>query len=373
MKRIIYYVLFLTVGFALGGVYFGGKTRVKTVYASTASTAPPISGSINEESAVTDAVKNSLPSVVTVAVVNTDSQIPNPSLNPYQPQPGGNQSGPNQNIGSGFVIRPDGLIITNKHVVEDTSLNYSVITNDNKTYPVVKIYRDPLNDMALLKINASGLKPLNLGDSDNLQLGQTVIAIGTQLGEFPNTVTVGVISGLGRGIVAGSSAFSGEVERLDNVIQTDAPVNPGNSGGPLLDSGGAVIGVNTAISDQGQNIGFAVPSSVVQNLLTQFQKNGNSFSQGFFGVRYQMISQSQAILNDVPQGAFVVDVVTGSPADQAGIQTGDIITQFDNQKITGNDNQLSVLIVQKKSGDTVNVTVWRNNQTFTKHVKLTSS
>ena len=178
-----------------------------------------------------------------------------------------------QNIGSGFIVSPDGLIITSKHVVSDTGATYKIITNDNKTYNVEKIYRDPSNDVAILKINPpSGTKltPLSLGDSTNLTLGQTVIAIGTSLGEFTNTVTSGIVSGLGRGITAGSP-FQGYVEKLDNAIQTDAPINPGNSGGPLLNSSGQVIGINTAIAQNGQNIAFAIPVNVIKTVLTRYK------------------------------------------------------------------------------------------------------
>jgi serine protease Do len=165
-----------------------------------------------------------------------------------------------QDIGSGFVLTADGLVVTNKHVV-DTEADYFVIDRQNKEYQVTKIYRDPVNDLAILKIDDLRSKPLELGNSDTLRVGQQVIAIGTALGEFRHTVTTGVVSGLGRGIEAGDP-FNSSVESLENVIQTDAAINPGNSGGPLLDSSGRVIGVNVAVSAAGQNIGFAIPINV---------------------------------------------------------------------------------------------------------------
>src|SRR3989344_3701139 len=192
---------------------------------------------VYEESVITRGVEDSLPSVVTVGISTTINLF-----SPFERIPGQQQQ-VEQNIGSGFITSADGLIITNRHVVSDTSASYQVLTNDNKKYNVEKIYRDSLNDLAILKINATGLKPLKLGDSNNLKLGQLVVAIGTPLGEFTNTVTSGIISGLGRGITAGSP-FEGFVEKLDNVIQTDAAISPGNSGGPLLNSKGEVIGVN---------------------------------------------------------------------------------------------------------------------------------
>ncbi len=201
---------------------------------------------LNEESVVVDVADRVSPSVVTVSI-----QTPQRRVLQFNPFGGGFSSriegGQPQDIGSGFIVSEDGLVITNKHVVSDTSSKYKVITNDGKEYEVQKISRDPSNDLAVLKIDAKGLKPVDLGESGNLKVGQFVIAIGTALGEFRHTVTTGVISGLGRGITAGS-AFEGFVEKLDDVIQTDAAINPGNSGGPLLNSAGQVIGINVAVA-----------------------------------------------------------------------------------------------------------------------------
>jgi S1-C subfamily serine protease len=277
-----------------------------------------------------------------------------------------------QNIGSGFIISEDGLIITNKHVVSDTTAQYQVLTYDNKKYDVEKIYRDPLNDLAILKINANNLKPLKLGNSSNLKLGQLVIAIGTPLGEFTNTVTQGIISGLGRGITAGSP-FEGYVEKLDNVIQTDAAINPGNSGGPLLNSKGEVIGVNTAIAAEGQNIGFAIPVNVVKNLIDNFKNRGSSFDRPYIGIRYKMIDKQTAILNDVVEGVYVVEVLENSPAEKAGIQDEDIIIEFDGKKVNGDDEQgLAKMILDKKVGDKVIIKIWRNGEFLTKTLTLES-
>jgi S1-C subfamily serine protease len=172
--------------------------------------------------------------------------------------------------------------------------------------------------LAILKIDANSLKPVEFGDSSKIDVGQLAIAIGTALGEFRNTVTVGVISGIGRGITAGNP-FEGYVERLDDVIQTDAAINPGNSGGPLLNSSGQVIGINTAVSERGQNIGFAIPSNVIKNALDQFNKNGGEFQKRpYIGVRYKFVSRDLAILNEIPEGAYIQEVVTDSPAEKAG-------------------------------------------------------
>ena len=333
---------------------------------------------VYEESVITSVVEKSLPAVVTVGIKKTTTTGGFFEIDPFNPfspfrRIPGQKKKVEQNIGSGFVIDSNGLIITNKHVVSDTEASYQVLTYDQKKYNVEKIYRDPLNDLAILKINASNLKKLTLGDSNNLKLGQLVIAIGTPLGEFTNTVTSGIISGLGRGITAGSP-FEGYVEKLDNVIQTDAAINPGNSGGPLLNSQGEVIGVNTAIAQEGQNIGFAIPSNVVKSLIEKFQKQGGNFERPFLGVRYQMIDKQTAILNEVVEGAYVVEVVENSPAQKAGIEVEDIIIEFDGKKVKGDSDQsLANLILEKKVGDTVSLKIWRNGEIKTLTATLTSA
>ena len=321
---------------------------------------------LNEESVVIEVAEKVSPSVVTVGITKTQRVLDlfewDPFMDPFGffRSPKSREEKIQQDIGSGFIVSADGLVVTNKHVVADTRAKYRVITKDDKEYEVKKIYRDPVNDLAILKIDASGLKPVELGDSDKLKVGQFVIAIGTALGQFRHTVTTGVISGLGRGITAGSP-FEGYVERLDNVIQTDAAINPGNSGGPLLNSAGQVIGVNVAVAAEGQNIGFALPINLVKESLANFEKTGR-FERPFLGVRYRMISQDLALLNDVPQGAYVVEVVEGSPADKAGIKEGDIITKLDGQPVREKDGGLAKLIAQKKIGETVRLTIWRDGE-----------
>lgn len=319
-----------------------------------------------EDSVIVKVVEEALPSVVTVGINTTSARgdsfefDPLNPFSPFRPVPG-NRRNIERNIGSGFIISNDGLIITNKHVVSDTNAKYTVLTNDSKKYDVVNIYRDPVNDAAILKINASGLKPLKLGDSSTLKLGQLVIAIGTPLGEFTNTVTSGIISGLGRGITAGSP-FEGAVEKLDNVIQTDAAISPGNSGGPLLNSMGKVIGINTAIAAEGQNIGFAIPSNVIKELIGNFEKRGSTFERPYLGVRYRLIDRQTAVLNDLVEGAYVVEVLQDSPAAKAGVQEEDVITEIDGQKIRGDDQGLAKIIAEKKIGDSVLIKIWRDNQ-----------
>src|SRR5579884_2947442 len=329
---------------------------------------------VDEQNAVVSAVKTASPSVVAIGETQTQQQFVNP-FNPFDPfnqQPevpqapqGGSQ---NNTIGTGFIVSSDGIIITNRHVVSDTGATYSVVTKDGKKLGIQKIYRDPVLDLAIIKTDGTNLQPIQLGDSSQLQVGQTVIAIGNALGQFTDTVTTGVVSGLGRAVSAGDP-YSGSSETLDNLIQTDAAINPGNSGGPLLNAAGQVIGVDVATTQGAQNIGFAIPINSVKALVDEFQKTG-TISRPFLGVSYRFISRDVALLNDVPQGAYVEQVIQGSPADKAGIQTGDIITKIDNQSITS-DTVISQDIQNKKVGDTVALQVWSNGQTKNITTQLT--
>lgn len=337
---------------------------------------------VNENSIVIDVVKKVSPSVVTIGIVKKQNVINPFSIDPFNPfgffqnPPSQDQSSRKieQDIGTGFIINSDGTIVTNKHVVADTEAKYKVVTKDDKTYDVQKIYRDPINDLAIIKINLSAgsgqvLEPVELGDSSKLEVGQFVIAIGTALGEFRNTVTTGVVSGLGRGITAGNP-FEGSTEQLDNVIQTDAAINPGNSGGPLLNSAGQVIGVNAAVAEGAQNIGFALPINIIKESLKTFNETGKFSPKPYLGIKYKMISRDLALLNEVPEGAYVQDVIVGSPAEKAEIAAGDIITKIDGVKITEKDNDLAKTISGKKVGDTIEVTYFRDDKENKVSVKL---
>lgn len=316
---------------------------------------------LDRESAVVDVVESVQNSVVTVSITTAERRVLQ-----FDPFGGGLRSriqgGVEQDIGTGFIVGEDGLIVTNKHVVEDDDSEYKVITYSGEEYEVEEIVRDPTNDLAIVRIDlpvGERLEPLELGDSDNLKVGQFVIAIGTALGEFRSTVTTGVISGLGRGIEAGSP-FEGYVERLDDVIQTDAAINPGNSGGPLLNSDGEVIGINTAVSTGAENIGFALPVNLIKDGLEEFERSGNFASKPFLGVTYQMISQEAALLNEVPRGAYVLEVTPGSGADEAGIEAEDIITRFEGERVSEHEEGLAGLIEQHSPGDRVEIEIWRD-------------
>jgi serine protease Do len=311
---------------------------------------------IDEESVVTKVVEKSSLSVVTVSINKNISDIFN-----------SNQQNIERDIGTGFIISSDGLIVTNKHVVSDLQAKYNVIIGKDETVEVVNIYRDPINDLAILKVNKNNLMPVDLGDSDKLKVGQTVIAIGTALGEFRSTVTKGVISGLGRGITAGLGMGS---EKLDDVIQVDAAINPGNSGGPLFNSSGEVVGVNVAVSANGQSIGFALPINLVKMSVDNFRNTGE-FDRPYLGLAYQIISKEIALANKIPVGAYIQIIGENSPAEKARLKVGDIITEIDGQKITG-DEELTIakIVNQKKIGDILKIKYVRSGVEGIIEVKL---
>lgn len=271
-----------------------------------------------------------------------------------------------QDIGTGFIVDSgEGVVVTNRHVVSSRDGEYLVFDNENNEYAVTRIYRDPTNDLAILQVEGLRKSALPLGDSDQIRVGESVIAIGTALGEFRNTVTTGVISGLGRGITAGDG-FSMS-EELENVIQTDAAINPGNSGGPLLGLDGRVVGVNVAVSQSANNIGFALPINVVKSVLENFNTTGQ-FERPFLGVSYRMITERAALMNEVPQGALIDEVVSGSSAEVAGLQVGDIVVSINGKKMK--DEQLAEVVNALKIGDKVTIAYWRDGEVQTIEVEL---
>lgn len=323
---------------------------------------------LREESAVIDVVEKASPSVVTVSIETPQRRVL--QFDPFGGFRSRIQGGVPRDIASGFIVSDTGLVITNRHVVEQDA-KYKVITQDGKEHAVKAIHKDPANDLAILETEATGYKPIPLGNSDELKVGQFVIAIGTALGEFRHTVTTGVVSGLGRGIIAGS-VFEGFAERLDDVIQTDAAINPGNSGGPLLNASGEVIGVNVAVASGAENIGFALPVNLVKEGIAQYQASGTFASKAFLGVEYSMISREAALLNEVPQGAYVSSVVPDSAAERAGIQEGDIIVKVDGQQVSDSDKGLAGIISKRKVGEKVSLEVWRDGETLNLEATLSS-
>lgn len=270
--------------------------------------------------------------------------------------------------GSGFIVSSDGIIVTNKHVVSDSDAAYTILFNDGSKKSAKVLARDPIQDLAILKIEATNLPIVRLGDSSTIKIGQTAIAIGNALGEFRNTVSAGVISGLHRSIVA-DGASSGP-ESLEQLIQTDAAINPGNSGGPLLNIDGDVIAINTAMASGAENIGFSIPINSVKKAIDSVKKQGRIIYP-FLGVRYAIITKESAAASKLGKdyGALVSAsgqdsaVVVGGPADKAGIKAGDIILMINKERIDA-DHSLASLIQKYNVGDTITLTVFRDNKEF---------
>ena len=277
--------------------------------------------------------------------------------------------------GTGFLISQDGMIVTNRHVVNDDEAEYTVFLNDGNKYDAEVVAIDPTNDVAIVRIQGNDFPFLEFADSEQLVVGQTVVAIGNALGEFQNSVSTGVVSGLSRSIIAGNQL--GQAEQLDEVIQTDAAINPGNSGGPLLDLAGKVVGVNVAVALGSENIGFALPANVVKAAADSVRETGR-ISRPYIGVRYIPVNAEIQETNNlsVDYGVLVVRgesadqlaVVPGSPANEAGIVEGDIILEMDGQRIT-EENILAQMLRSKKVGDTIRLKVLSANQE--KEVTLT--
>jgi S1-C subfamily serine protease len=348
----------------------------------------------NYEEAVINAVEKASPAVVAIVISKDVPVIEKCPYNPfsdlpqefrdffdiggfpwfYQPCNTGKTQKQKVGGGSGFIISSDGLILTNRHVVSDTNADYTVFTNDGKKYSAKILARHPTLDLAVIKINATGLPTIEIGDSSNLKLGQTAIAIGNALGEYRNTVSVGVISGLARTITASDS--SGQSETIRNVIQTSAAINPGNSGGPLLNLSGQVIGINVAIVSGAQNIAFAIPINAAKKTIESVSTSGK-IRVAYLGVRYITLDSEIAQKYNIKQtsGALVKGgedsfaVEPNSPADKAGIKEGDIIIKVDDQ-VLNSENTLASIIAQKNPGDVVTLVIIRGEKEITLKVTL---
>jgi 2-alkenal reductase len=307
---------------------------------------------IDESSAIISAVQGAMPAVVKIQ----------------------SETGNGQATGTGLIFDANGWILTNRHVVAGAQ-QITVILADSRELDGRVYGIDTLTDLAIVKVDGSGLPTVKIGSSSDLEQGQLAIAIGNPLGEFENTVTTGVISGLGRQIVAGSQATSSS-EQLNNLIQTDAAINPGNSGGPLLDSAGQVIGVNTAVSQDAQGIGFAIPIDVAKPIMQQ-ALDGKPLSRPWIGIYYQPVTKQLAKERNLSvDSGVIVDaggnqpaVFPNSPAADAGIRQGDVITEIDGTAITA-DSDLAELMLPHHPGDTIALTVLRNGSKQTIQVKV---
>lgn len=328
-----------------------------------------------------DAVKKVAPSVVSIVISKHMPKIKSLYPAPFSGSSLFGEVGGTEKVkiggGSGFIVHPDGLVLTNKHVVFDTDAEYTIITVDEKEYSGKVVSCDPINDIAVVKINAKGLPAVRLGNSLKLEPGQTVIAIGNALGLFSNTVSKGIISGLSRKISA-SLGQGGQMEHLRGVLQTDVAINQGNSGGPLVNIEGEVVGINTAIIFGAQNIGFSIPINWAKQDLEDIIKHGRIIKP-FIGLQYIMLGKELQRKYSLPvdYGALVVRdhvpgsvaVVPESPADRAGIQENDIITALNGDKLTENKD-LQDMIQHCAVGDEIQLTVLRKNETLNLKTKL---
>ncbi len=347
---------------------------------------------IDYETAIVKAVEESAPAVISIIISKDLPVIENCPYDPFSNIPpefrdffGGGfsfnrpcQKGTKrQEIGggSGFIVSPDGLILTNKHVVSDKEAEYTILANDGKKYAAKVLARDPVQDLALVKfVNPpANLKSVRLGNSESLKLGQTVIAIGNALGEFRNTVSQGIVSGLSRNITANGGGSS---ERIEGLIQTDAAINPGNSGGPLLNLHGEVIGINTAVAEGAQNIGFAIPINKAKHDIDSVKSTG-SISAPYLGVRYIEITPELAEKEKLPASTGVIvrgnsdgpGVIPDSPAGKAGILAEDIILEVNGEKISA-ETSLSNLVQKYQPGQTIVIKLNRQKQNLQIRVVL---
>jgi len=336
-----------------------------------------------EQSPVIKIAKDACPAVITIIMSKDLPKVEGFYLVPFQ---GKNIMMPRTSDkkkertkvggGSGFFISKDGYVITSCHVVSDSDADYTVVLEPDKKLKAKVLSRNPINDIAILKVDEKDMSYLELGNSDDIQLGESVVTIGNSLGEFNDTVSTGIVSGLSRFI----TAFAGvgqESAMLRGLIQTDAAINPGNSGGPLVNMNGKVIGVNTAVVMGAQNIGFAIPINYAKQDLEEIKKYGKII-RPFLGVKYILLNKEMAQKNKLPveSGALIMRenlgesaIIKGSSAEKAGLKEFDIIIECQNEKIT-EKNPLSHILQKLKVGSQIVLKVVRNKKELKVKIKL---
>ena len=336
-----------------------------------------------EKSPIVQIAKKVCPAVITIVISKDLPKIEGYYLFPFGgrqfviPQIEKNQKEKTKiGGGSGFIVSPNGYMITCNHVVKDPTAEYTVILEPKKKYPAKVLANDPLIDVAILKIRGKNFPYLEMGDSSKIELGESVVAIGNPLGEFEDTLSSGIISGLSRKITA-FGGLSFKATSLRGLIQTDAAINPGNSGGPLVDMEGKVVGVNTAMVMGAQNIGFAIPINYAKRSLEEVIKYGK-VKRPFLGVRYFLLNKEISKANKLPvnYGALVVRenlgekaILKGSPADKAGLKEYDIILECNGKKIN-EENPLADALQKQKIGDMVVLKILREGKEINVKVKL---
>lgn len=388
-STIVYILLAAVVGGAVGGAgtYLAATDYLYPVTTQTGEPVDPrIVNLIEEESATIDVVQKVSPSVVSVIAkkpqrLSRAVQIPFGGFGgvfvipevPVEPEPGEEQL-IQVGGGTGFFVSEDGLIATNRHVVADEQATYFVVTSDGVEMRATVIAKDPFYDAAVIKVEGSGFPAVTFADSDQISIGQTVIAIGNALAEFQNTVTKGVVSGINRRISAGNG-FQTEV--IEEAIQTDAAINPGNSGGPLINLLGEVVGVNTAVNQSAQGLGFAIPSNIVKRVVDDVRTHGR-IVRPWIGVRYVLLNPQIAAQEKlaVEQGAYVVSgddgssaVIPYSPAAKAGVREGDVILRI-NSKELDDTYSLAEAVRSSRVGDQLLLDIQRGGQRLTLSVTL---